>query len=314
MMPAEKFPVAQGSPPNLPYAMQDFRNPMGKGLAHSLNEHLLNVSRQPKQTPSRTNGPRLFGPGQYFRNRLVIQAGDDRRHGDSGRNAGFGEHTHHLKTCADAGSLRFHQTRGFIVGKSDAEVDPNPCPLMQLSEEVQITRRNNPFGDDAHRIPIFSTDIKTGSRQAERGLQGLITIGIARKHHQFAFPGRLFERLAQQGCRAAFEHDFRLEIRSCSESPILMGWARVTIGTGMKTTPVGIHAPFEREVRAVIPAQNLVCVVLEQLNTGAQRWFKRFALKGFESIGRIRNRFHTNHGAAPTARCQSHPQGFRFQR
>ena len=72
----------------------------------------------------------------------------------------------------------------------------------------------------------------------------------------------------------------------------------------MKTPPVGIHAPFEREVRAVILAKNLVGVVFEQLNTGAQRWFKRFALKGFKSIRRIRNPFHSNHGAAPPARCQ----------
>ena len=108
------------------------------------------------------------------------------------------------------------------------------------------------------------------SRQAlvkpEGGLDRLITIGIAGKHHQLAFQDGFSNACRRQNCRATFEDDLRLEIGSGSESPILMRRAGVTVGAGVKTTPVGIHAPSKREVRAVIPAKNLLCIVFEQLD------------------------------------------------
>ncbi|GAB1724879.1 MAG: hypothetical protein NTNFB01_37750 [Nitrospira sp.] len=72
----------------------------------------------------------------------------------------------------------------------------------------------------------------------------------------------------------------------------------------MKTAPVGIHAPLKREIRAVVPAENLLRLIFKQLNAGAHGWLKRFTLHCFKSIGRIGDGLHAGYGAAPPARCQ----------
>ena len=73
----------------------------------------------------------------------------------------------------------------------------------------------------------------------------------------------------------------------------------------MKTASVRIHAPLKWEVGAVIPAKNLMRIVLEELKTGAQGWLKGFTPKWFESIGRIGDGLHAHYGAAQAAHCQS---------
>lgn len=75
----------------------------------------------------------------------------------------------------------------------------------------------------------------------------------------------------------------------------------------MKTAPVGIHAPLKWEVGAVVPAENLMRIVLEELNSRAQGWLKGFTPKWFESIRGIGDGLHAHYGAAQAARCQSCP-------
>ena len=60
----------------------------------------------------------------------------------------------------------------------------------------------------------------------------------------------------------------------------------------MKTTAVGIHAPSKRQVGAVVPAKNLLCIVFEELHPCPCGRLKPFALYQFKSIGWIRDEFH----------------------
>src|SRR5690242_764179 len=110
--------------------------------------------------------------------------------------------------------------------------------------------------------------------------------------------------MPQQLRRILLHHDLALEIRSGAESPILMRRTRVTVGAGMKTTTIGIHAPSKRQIRAVVTAQDLPAIVRIERQFGCTGRFKQVAMPRLKWVWRIGDPAHGPILSLMPDRCQ----------
>ena len=125
-----------------------------------------------------------------------------------------------------------------------------------------------------------------------RGFQWLIAVGVAGKDHEFAFPRGFQERRAKRRRRVGFHDEFGFEIRARAEPPILVTRARIAIGAGMKAAAIRIHAPPERQVRAVVSTQNGSGLFLKNLSRGVGRRFEQFPVVRVKGVRRIGDGLH----------------------
>src|SRR5215213_4541136 len=97
-------------------------------------------------------------------------------------------------------------------------------------------------------------------------------------------PGSLFKCLSQQPRGLFFHDNLALKISARSKAPVLMRRPRVTIGTGMKAPTIRIHTPPERQVRAVVPAENVTGGILEHAQPGLWRRLEKLPMERVEWI------------------------------
>src|SRR5438093_6198523 len=66
----------------------------------------------------------------------------------------------------------------------------------------------------------------------------------------------------------------------------------IAIGAGMETAAVRIQAPAKRQVRTLVPAQNLASHIFKDFKLYMRGRVKQFAVGGFKWVGRVRDRSH----------------------
>ena len=108
---------------------------------------------------------------------------------------------------------------------------------MEGVQKIEVPLDERGFGNNGDGVAKFSADRQTGAGEFMRGFQRLITVGVAGKDHEFAFPRRFQKRRAKGSRRVGFYDEFGFKVCPRAESPILMAWARIAVGAGMNAPP-----------------------------------------------------------------------------
>ncbi len=82
----------------------------------------------------------------------------------------------------------------------------------EFAQNIQVTRYQKIFGDNADRIPELRQDTKTSSRQLQPSLDRLVAIGYPAHGKQLWFPFRRRQLPTQKLGSILLHHDFALEI------------------------------------------------------------------------------------------------------
>ena len=100
------------------------------------------------------------------------------------------------------------------------------------------------------------------------------------------------EDVAQQSGRLALDHDLRVEIRAGAEPPILVGRSGVAVGTRVKAASVRVEAPSKREIRALVPTENVSRLILVYFKRDLRGRLEQLPMMGLERILRIGDHAH----------------------
>src|SRR5207302_3958432 len=246
-------------------AMEDALGAQGKGSAQPLGEDLRHRSREAEEDEARAPRACRVRGLEDAGDVLVGEARDDGRDVDADVQPGPGQTGHRfhppLRRCDEG----LESARVLLAPDGDADGHADAGGPLQLAKEIEVALHQRRFADDAHRIAIFGAGFEAAAGQPIGSLQWLIAIGDAGKDDQLALPRRALEGLTQEPRRLRLDGDLPLEIGAGAEAEIFVRRARVAIGAAMKAAAVGIDAPGESEVGAVVVREVLAGVVLVDL-------------------------------------------------
>ncbi len=163
---------------------------------------------------------------------------------------------------------------------------------MQRGQYIDITSNQRALCNNADGVSVFRTDTQARARQAVLTLDRLIAIRISREDNQFPLPGRFVECSSQQQWRVVFNDQLRLKICPRPETEILVRRSGIAIGTGVKAAAIRVQTPTKRQIRTLVPTQNLAGTI--GINVEIRSIFRNqtFALQRLEPVGRIGCRPH----------------------
>ena len=167
----------------------------------------------------------------------------------------------------------------------------------ELGEQVDVALDQRRLGDDGRRVLPLDADLETAARQPVRRLQRLVAVGDAAEDDGLAPPALLGERRAQQRRRVRLDDDLAVEVGPGAEAQVLVRRARVAVSAGVKAAAVGVHAPGEADVGAVVLRQDVARAVDEDLEPHLGRPLEVLHLGGRPGVRRIgdRHRAHLDH-------------------
>ncbi len=259
--------------------------------AESLLEHVLHRAREPQEHRARVRRPRLAGRAQDVAHVLVVQAGDDGRHHHADTHAGARESLDRAHPSGRGRDEGLDRASFRLVPEGHAHHDGEASASRELLKDVDVALDERSLGDDAHGIAILGAHLEAAARQAVARLEGLIAIGHAAEDDLLALPLRAVERLAQQLRGSLLDDDLPVEVGPRAEAEVLVRGSGVAIGAGVKAPTVGVHAPVEADVRAVVVREDAAALVLVDLELRQGRLAVEILDVGRRPrIGRVRER------------------------
>ena len=183
-----------------------------------------------------------------------LRPGDDRRDVDADARCPPAPAS---RSCAGAApaSRRTARWRAPSRGSQNGmlTVTCTDATARELGKHVDVALDERRLGDDADRVPVLGADLEAAARQPVRRLERLVAVGDAAEDDDVSpFHVVLVERLAQQRGRVGLDDDLAIEVGAGAEAQVLVRRARVAVGAGVEAAAVGVHAPGEADVGAVV--------------------------------------------------------------
>src|SRR5690606_14678841 len=109
------------------------------------------------------------------------------------------------------------------------DVDMHQIVAGKVGEQVQVPQNQSVLGNHTQGMSIPGEDFKDIAGDFEFFLQGLIAIGVARNRNGYRLPLRMENEFFEQRRGIFLDDNLALKIQACTESPILMCVARITV-------------------------------------------------------------------------------------
>src|SRR5690606_35771414 len=140
-----------------------------------------------------------------------------------------------------AGGSRFHYGSQLFIECSNRDIHLHQLIARKVLQNIEVAQNQTVFRDHGNGMAIARKDLKQGTSNAQLTLQGLIAVGVARQHDRNCVPVGMKDELLQQLRRILFDDDLAFKIKACTETPVLVCIACITIDTAMLTSLIGIE-------------------------------------------------------------------------
>ncbi len=183
---------------------------------------------------------------------LSPRPGDHGRHCHTDGDARLAENAQRLEASRYRARPRLDPPAGVVVGEGDRQPHEAIGLGRQPREELGVAPDHRALGDDRDGISKLEEDLEACARESERGFERLVAIGDAAQRHPLAAPSSRVELAAKHLGDVLLDDDLPLEVGAGAPPEVLVVGPRVAIRAAVVAAAVGVEAPAETEVGAVV--------------------------------------------------------------